>query len=35
MKAIIDAALDRGRMVLLLLAMIFVTGAITYAHIPK
>ena len=35
MKSIIDAALDRGRMVLLLLAMIFVTGAITYAHIPK
>jgi multidrug efflux pump len=35
MKAIIDAALDRSRMVLLLLALIFVVGSITYATIPK
>jgi multidrug efflux pump len=35
MKAIIDAALDRGRMVLLLLALIFVAGTITYIRIPK
>lgn len=35
MKAFIDAALDRKRMVLLTLALIFVAGSITYANIPK
>ena len=35
MKALLDAALAHGRMVLLLLVMIFIAGAITYAHIPK
>jgi multidrug efflux pump len=35
MKAVIDAALDRSRMVLLTLALIFVVGIVTYATIPK
>lgn len=35
MKSIIDAALDRSRMVLLTLALIFVAGIVTYATIPK
>ncbi len=35
MKAVIDAALDRSRMVLLTLALIFIVGIATYAAIPK
>jgi multidrug efflux pump len=35
MKAMIDAALDRSRMVLLTLALIFIAGSITYINIPK
>ena len=35
MKAVIDAALDRSRMVLLTLALIFIAGSITYSNIPK
>lgn len=35
MNGIIDAALDRSRMVLLLLVLIFIAGSLTYASIPK
>ena len=35
MNAIIDAALDRSRTVLLLLALILIVGLITYVNIPK
>lgn len=35
MKSLIDAALDRSRLVLMLLVLIFVTGTATYISIPK
>ena len=35
MQSIIDAALGRSRLVMLVLALIFVAGSITYVTIPK
>ena len=35
MRSVIDAALDRSRMVLLTLVLIFIVGSVTYANIPK